>query len=472
MTENRKNLWGAGAMAVLSLGVILCAEPLYNGIRTAVKASVDYTSGTYAGTAQGFGGEVIALVTVGEGGITEVELIGDKETPDLGGAALKALAPVFVEAGDSLVDGISGSTVTSNAAVKAVENALDQAAGKAEVVDVAALMAKLEADAKAAADTGVDLAAVGDYFHDGGLRTGLATMHSMSKSKDAGDSDGVAQVDSVVAAVVIDNEGRVVSCKLDMAQNVMNFTAEGKVVMKEEFRTKKELGDDYGMKQASGIGKEWYQQAEAIEEFVVGKTAKEIAGIPLDESGKTTDVDLMSGATVAIGSYQETIIKAIQNAEEIGTQEGDSLGLAVVTNMSKSKDAAADADGQCQAYSTYMAVTTDADGRITGSILDASQGTVKFDAAGTITSDINGAIKTKQELGDDYGMKQASAIGKEWYQQADAFEEYIAGKTAGEVAGIAVNESGKAAEADLAASVTVAIGDFLEVAQKAVADAE
>lgn len=468
MTENRRNLFGAGVMAVLALGWVICSTPLYQGVRAAMKASVNYNSGIYAGVAQGYGGEVIALVTIDDNGISHVDLIGDNETPALGGVALKLLAPAFVEAGEARVDGISGSTITSNAAVLAVKNALDQASGSAELVDVDALMAKREEQA----DTGVDLNAVGEYLHDGGLRTGLATIHSMSKSKDAGEKDGVAQVESVVAAVVIDNDGRVVSCKLDMAQNVMNFTAQGNVIMKEEFRTKKELKDDYGMKKVSGIGKEWYQQAEAIEEFVVGKTAREIAGIPVNESGKTTDVDLVSGATVAIGSYQEAIVKAIQNAEEIGTREGDQLGLAVVTNMSKSKDASADADGQCQAYSVYMAVTIGPDGRITGSILDSSQGTVKFNAAGQITSDVNAGIKTKRELGDAYGMKGASGIGREWYQQADAFEEYIVGKTAEEVTGIVVNESGKPAEADLASSVTVAIGDFQAVVQKATADAE
>jgi len=321
------------------------------------------------------------------------------------------------------------------------------------------------------AEEATDLAAVGDYVYDGGLRTGLAITHSMNKSKDAGEQDGAAQVEAVVAAVVIDNDGRVVSCKLDMAQNVMNFTSDGKVVMKDEFMTKKELGDAYGMRKASGIGKEWYEQAEAIEDFVIGKTAKEIAGIPVNESGKTTDVDLVSGATVAISSYQKTIIKAIQNAEELGTQEGDLLGLAVITNMSKSKDATADAEGQCQAYSTFMAVTVDEDGRITASVVDASQGTVKFDTAGKITSDINDTVKTKKELGDAYGMRNASAIGKEWYEQAEAFEEYIAGKTSAEVSGIAVNESGKAADVDLASSVTVSIGDFMAIVEKAVADA-
>ena len=461
-----------GVLAVLTLGLIAGSDSMYEGISSMVKKSMNYVPGTYAGMAEGFGGDVVAMVTVDGNGIAAVELSGDNETPEIGGAALKALAPVFVEKGSAVVDGISGSTITSNAAMKAVQHALDQAAGKAEIVDVNGLSDKETAAETETAAEALKPENIGDSFYEGGLRTGMATSHSMSSSQDAGEKDGSAQVDSIVAAVVIDGEGKVVSCKLDMAQTKMAFTAEGKVIMADDFQTKKELGDNYGMKAYSGIGKDWYEQAAAIEEYVVGKTAKEIAAIPLDDAGKTTDVDLLSGATVSVNGYLSVIIEAMKNAQEIGTQEGDGLGLAVVTNMSKSKDAAADAEGQCQAYSTYMAVTTDADGRITASIIDASQSTVKFDATGKITSDINGAVKTKRQLGDDYGMKKASGIGKEWYEQADAFEEYITGKTAAEVTGIAVDDSGKTTDVDLAASVTVAIGDFQTAAEKAAADAQ
>lgn len=305
----------------------------------------------------------------------------------------------------------------------------------------------------------------------GGLKTGLAIVSSMGSSKDAGEKDGNAQVDSIAVAVIVDADGKIVNCMIDTAQNKMAFTAEGKVVMNDEFKTKKELGDAYGMKAASGIGKEWYEQAEALEQYVIGKTAEEVAGIAVDESNKATDVDLAAGVTIGIADYKEAIAEAVNNAQELGTQEGDKLGLGIITNMEKSKDADGDKEGQCQAYSTYAAVTTDADDKITAAIIDSTQGTVKFDAAGKITSDLTAGVKTKKQLGADYGMKAASSIGKEWFEQAAAMEEYIVGMTADEVAGIAVDENGKTTDADLAAGVTVAIGGFQEVIAKAAANA-
>lgn len=307
----------------------------------------------------------------------------------------------------------------------------------------------------------------------GGLKTGMAIVSSMESSKDAGEKDGNAQVDSTVAAVVIDADGKIVKCVLDVAQNKMGFTAEGKVVMKDEFKTKKELKEEYNMKPASPIGKEWDEQAKFMEEFVIGKTADEVKGIAVDESSHPTDTDLAAGCTMAIGDFVEAIAQAAETATELGTQEGDKLGLGVVTVMNEhTKDATADAEGQCEAYSTYVATTTGADGKITASIIDCTQGVVKFDATGKITSDLTTGVKTKKQKGEEYGMRAASPIGKEWFEQAAAMEAFMIGKTADEVAGVAVDEDNKPTDADLAAGCTMSIGDFLECAVKAAANAQ
>jgi hypothetical protein len=150
----------------------------------------------------------------------------------------------------------------------------------------------------------------------------------------------------------------------------------------------------------------------------------------------------------------------------MGASKGDRLSLASETNMSKSKDAADGKDGVAQAYATIAAVTFGGDA-ITSCYIDAVQANVNFDAAGKITTDLTAAPQTKNQLGDGYGMKSASSIGKEWNEQAAAFCAYVTGKTAAEVKGLAVDESGKAADADLAASVTVGIGEFQALIEKA-----
>ena len=294
-------------------------------------------------------------------------------------------------------------------------------------------------------------------------------MSSIEKSKDAGEKDGAAQTDSVIVAVTIDNEGKIVQTLIDTAQTKIEFSKEGKILpdLNTVFKSKQELKEEYGMIKASTIDKEWYEQANALAEYVEGKTVEEVKGIAVDEAGVTTEADLVSSVTIKINPYKEAIEKAAANAQNLGADASDKLGLGVVTTISKSKDATADNEGLAQAYSTYTVATFDADGKVTSSVIDASQANVNFDAAGKITTDLSVAPITKVELGEDYGMKKASAIGKEWYEQADAFAAYVVGKTVEEIKGIAVDESGHATEEDLVSSVTVGIVDLQSIFEKA-----
>lgn len=306
------------------------------------------------------------------------------------------------------------------------------------------------------------------------VKTGLGVVTTISKSTDVKEGTGVAQVDSVAAAVTVDKDGRIVKCVIDSAQTRINFDATGKITtpLDTGFKTKNELGAEYGMKKASGIGKEWNEQAAAFAKYVEGKTANEIAAIAVDESKHPTGADLTASVTMSVGDHIEAVKKAIDNAKNLGAKGSDKLGLGIVTTIGNSKDASGTENGVAQAYSTYAVTTADKDGKITSSVIDASQTNVNFDATGKIKSDLNAVQKTKNELGDAYNMKKVSGIGKEWNEQAAAFAKYVVGKKAGELDSIAVDDAGHPTGLDLKSSVTVAIGDFINVVKKAAAGAK
>lgn len=309
----------------------------------------------------------------------------------------------------------------------------------------------------------------------GGAKTGIAITTSLSKSTSAtADAEGLAQTDSLVAAVLVDADGKILDCKIDSAQTKINFSKEGKITtdLKLEAKSKQELGADYGMSKASGIGKEWNEQANAFAAYVIGKTVDEVKGIAVNEEGVASDADLASSVTIHIGDFIATVESAVKNAKDLGASNTDKLGLGVNTTIDKSTDATAEAEGLAQAYSFYSATTTAADGKITSCAIDSTQGNVNFDVAGTVSTDITAAVESKQVLKENYGMKKASAIGKEWYEQADAFAAYVTGKTVDEVKGIAVSDDGIAADADLVSSVTVHIAPFISIVEKAVANAK
>ena len=76
-------------------------------------------------------------------------------------------------------------------------------------------------------------------------------------------------------------------------------------------------------------------------------------------------------------------------------------------------------------------------------------------------------VQTKNELGENYGMKAWGGAVAEWNEQAASFAAYVTGKTVEEVSGIAVDESTHPTDADLAASVTIAVGGFQALIEKA-----
>lgn len=305
------------------------------------------------------------------------------------------------------------------------------------------------------------------------VKTGLAVITEAGKSKDAGDEDGLAQANSTAVAILVDDKGVIKNCVIDVIQPKINFSTAGELTtdMAAEFVSKKELGDSYGMKGQSSIGKEWFEQAKALEKYVIGKTADEVKGIALNEEGKATAGDLTASVTVSIGEILEAIEKAVNNAESLGASANDKLGLGMISGLGHSVSAAEE-DGLAQAYTHYAVLTLDKDGKITSSIIDASQANINFSKEGKITTDLAAGFKTKVELGNDYGMKAQSSIGKEWFEQAKAFSDYIKGKTVADVTGLAINEEGVATDADLVSSVTVGIGEFLTVVDKAGATAK
>lgn len=165
-------------------------------------------------------------------------------------------------------------------------------------------------------------------------------------------------------------------------------------------------------------------------------------------------------------------IVAEESNDETMQAEGElKTGLAVMTKIGSSADAAADAAGNAQTDIMISAVTVDAEGKIVQCVIDSLQSVVNFGTDGKITTDTTAEVQTKNELGTNYGMHKASSIGKDWNEQAAAFAEYCIGKTADEVKGIAVAE-GKAADTDLAAGCTLYIGDFQAAVAQAAENAE
>ena len=302
------------------------------------------------------------------------------------------------------------------------------------------------------------------------VKTGIAIVSSYTTANATADAAGNAQVDSTVAAVTVDEDGKIVSCKIDVAQNKVPVNADGSFDTSLTFKSKQELGTDYGMTPASAIGKEWYEQADAFAAYVVGKTAAEVEAIGVTGDHNAPDVaDLAASCTMNVVDIKAAIVEACNNAQDLGASADDTLGLGLSTAMSSSKLPTADEAGLVQTDTTYAAVTYDKDGKITSTLLNCTQAKMDVTTEGVVTAQ-GDTIVPKMEQGDDYGMRPASPIGKEWNEQANAFAAYLTGKTAAEVSAIGVTGEHSAPDvADLAASCTMNVVAFIDAVGRAMA---
>ena len=305
---------------------------------------------------------------------------------------------------------------------------------------------------------------------EGALKTGLAVVAGIGDSKSAtADEAGEGKYDVTLVAVLVDDNGVIQDCVIDGISTSVKFDAAGAITsdLAAAPQTKNELGENYGMVAWGGAIAEWDEQAAALASFAIGKTVEDLKSGAIDETGKApAGSDLASSATIYLGGYVSAIEAAVAKAQHLGAQSGDVLKMATTTAIDSSKNADAENAGNAQLDANVTVLTMNGE-TITSCAIDAVQAKVAFDAAGVITSDISAPVQTKNELGENYGMVAWGGAIAEWNQQAASFASYVTGKTAADVAGIAVDEGTKPTDADLATSVTIAIGGFQALIAKA-----
>lgn len=301
--------------------------------------------GTYTGAAAGFGGDITATVTVSGGKITACTLVGDKETPTIGGAALEPLRQAILAAGTvDGVDGVSGATWTSNGVFAAVRKAMGIVENEPGSTNSKELSA-----------------------------TGLAHGLGVASSGQVGpgkDDQGVQvySFNTPVVGACFDAKGKIVAIFSDMMEIAtpnydgefmphftgfpgQSYNADANhdekvdevwtqdddtfLAQVENWRTKRERGDTY--KLSSGT---WSAEMDIFEGFFTDKTTAEIDkwytescsdlnGRPLRSTStkaediaklekltdaQKADLDAISGATMSLNDPHGNILKSIDLA--------------------------------------------------------------------------------------------------------------------------------------------------------------
>ena len=227
---------------------------------------------------------------------------------------------------------------------------------------------------------------------------GLHTQMNYKSSEATADKAGLAQADLTVVAVTLNADGTIASIKVDAIQVKTNFDAKGELSANNvtSFTTKREQGDEYGMKgQSAGKGKieggaEWFEQADAFEAWAKGKTIAQIEAAMGADQYPAEGSDLLAGCTMKINGFVIAAKKAVEEAQK-GTYKAsatDKLSIGMVAEATDHKAATATENGGVTAYANFTAVTSDASGKITCCVLDSVQAKFKWDATGKFTSNI------------------------------------------------------------------------------------
>ena len=327
-----------------------------------VMAGCTATADERMGEAQGYGGTLRVAVVMDGDKIAEVRVAEHAETQGIGTKAIESLPQAIVQANSADVEAVTGATVTSNAIMAAVRDALATDDASVSPGGTASAGASPSPEATDSAQDGLSVAKIG---------MGMSSVGRIGPGKD--DADGqVYSFNVVFAHGMFDENGRILALDVDQLEvatpnydgaSMPEFSgfpgqggyakwddAAGKTNGKTEdteenflseiegWKTKRARGDEYRL--TSGT---WAEEMDAFEKQFTGMTVDEVEawvkkycsdanGRPLTdksdkegdqekynaltESEKTMLADVTSTATMSLNDSHGNIVAAIRNAWE------------------------------------------------------------------------------------------------------------------------------------------------------------
>ena len=222
------------------------------------------------------------------------------------------------------------------------------------------------------------------------------------------------KVSNHALALVIGADGKIVAARFDCAEIKPELDEGGELIAQNSVTTKVELGDSYsGMAAGS-----WADQAKAFEDYIVGKTAEEVANL---------DLALVAGCTMKSTTpvFQALVAKAFASELKVSFSTADdiTIGLAINSTVKASK-------GKASVTSDFAGVVL-ANGKVAATMLDSCEQKFSIEDGALVAPETPAVSKNDQ--GDSYVMPAGA-----WYVQAQVFANSTVGKTVAELADLEV----------------------------------
>lgn len=294
------------------------------------------------------------------------------------------------------------------------------------------------------------------FFGFGGVATYNVTAPTAEKK-------GTVQTEINFASILLNEDEEILDLRLDVVQIKVGLNEDNTATVVTgktngdagvDTRSKWELLEEYNMSGFSPIGKEWYLQAEAFENFAVGKTVDELLALEGSDTNLTGD-KVAVGVTIHVNGFMDAIERAEVNKVAVEDTKDVVIGLgglgaqATVQSNYTIAGAAFDADGKVVAarmdvYQVPYVIDAAAEGLLAGISLNQTKVQV------VASEDVKvGSIKSKHDLLEDYNMNGDKG---EWYEQANKITAYMVGKTIEEA--FVLGEDNKFSEPAVDVSIT------------------
>ena len=237
------------------------------------------------------------------------------------------------------------------------------------------------------------------------------------------------KVTNITLALVYDAEGKIVAARFDSVEASVKVT-DGEITTSNRLTTKVEKGDAY-----TGMSASWANEAAAFEQFLIGKTAAEVAALNFVVDG--ADAGLVAGCTMksSMPVFQSLVAEAFAYERNVTfkTSETVTLGLAIDAKLT------GDVEEGAKLAADFAAVAV-AGGKVVASMIDSAEATFTFEYDEEAES-YKASVSykgSKNEQGDAYDAYKPMASGR-WYAQAQAFANTAVGKTVAELADLSTD---------------------------------
>ncbi len=242
---------------------------------------------------------------------------------------------------------------------------------------------------------------------DNTVNTPTEKTYTVAIVVDSAVSSSNNKVSNTALVLVLDEAGKIVAARFDVSEVTPTAGEDGNLATVESVQTKVEKGDAYTGMPAGSFAK----QAKAFEDYIVGKTAAEVAAL---------DLSLVAGCTMQCTTplFHALVAKAAASTLKVTfkTSEAITTGVAISTAVNGKK------------VTADFAGVVMAGGKVVATVIDSCEQSFTVEEGVVVAGELK---VSKNEQGDNYNMPAGP-----WYKQAQAFANATVGKTAAELANL------------------------------------